>query len=69
MRSIRFVRESAFAFVASSRKHLRESVATRRDVDQVRQEIQLAVRDLKMGMGGMLVVLLTALVAVRLFVH
>jgi hypothetical protein len=48
---------------------LREGVATKSDVLALRHEIQLAVRDIKIWMGGMLVVLFTALVAVRFFGH
>jgi hypothetical protein len=48
---------------------LRESVATRTDIAELRHQIQLAVRDMTIRVGGMLVVLFTALVAVRFFGH
>ena len=48
---------------------LKESVATKVDVLALRQEIQLAVRDLKIWVGSIPVLLFGALVAVRVFVH
>ena len=52
---------------------LKESVATkadvRREIDRLEHQIQLAVRDMTIRVGGMLIVLFTALVAVRFFVH
>ena len=48
---------------------LRESVATRRDIAELKHEIQLAVRDMTIRTGGMLVLLFTALAAVRFFGH
>lgn len=63
----------ARAHADAMQEALRETVATRRDIAELRSdlqhEIQLAVRDLKIWVGGMLVVLFTALVAVRFFVH
>ena len=59
----------ARAFSDALEEALRESVATKIDVAELRHEIQLAVRDIKIWMGGMLVVLFGALVAVRFFVH
>jgi len=53
---------------------LRESVATKRDIETVRheieavrREIQLAVRDVTIRMGGMLIALFGALVAIKFF--
>jgi hypothetical protein len=48
---------------------LRESVATKSDIAGLRSEIQLAVRDLKIWVGSIAVLLFGALVAVRFFVH
>ena len=48
---------------------LRESVATKSDIAELRHEVQLVVRDMTIRVGGMLIVLFTALVAVRFFVH
>jgi hypothetical protein len=63
----------ARAHAEAMEEALRESVATKNDIVRLgvdlRHEIQLAVRDLKIWVGGMLVVLFTALVAVRFFVH
>jgi hypothetical protein len=65
--------QQARALSDAMEEALRESVATKRDIAELRSdlhhEIQLAVRDLKIWTGGMLVVLFTALVAVRFFVH
>jgi hypothetical protein len=63
----------ARAHAEAMEEALRESVATRRDVIELRSDlthaIELAVRDVKIWVGGMLVVLFTALVAVKFFVH
>jgi hypothetical protein len=48
---------------------LLESVATKSDITELRHEIQLAVRDMTIRVGGMLIVLFTALDAVRFFGH
>ena len=48
---------------------LRESVATKSDIAGLRSEIQLAVRDLKIWVGSIAVLLFGALVAVRFFVR
>jgi len=63
----------ARAHAEAMEEALRESVATKSDIARLEadllHEIQLAVRDLKIWVGGMLVLLFTALVAVRFFVH
>jgi len=48
---------------------LRESIATKSDIAELRHEIQLAVRDMTILVGGMPIGLFTALVAVRFFGH
>jgi hypothetical protein len=48
---------------------LRESVATKNDIADLRHELQLAVRDLKIWLGGISIALFAALMAVRFFVH
>jgi hypothetical protein len=59
----------ARAHAEAMEEALRESVATKRDIAELSHEIQLAARDLKIWVGGMLVLLFTALVAVRFFVR
>jgi hypothetical protein len=70
----------ARAFSDALEEALRESVATRVDITALRTDmrtevarlehrIDLAVRDLKIWVGGIAIVLFTALVAVRFFVH
>jgi hypothetical protein len=65
--------QQARAFSDALDEALKESVATKVDLERVRNDLEhrinLAVRDLKIWVGGMLVVLFTALVAVRFFVH
>jgi hypothetical protein len=59
----------ARAHAEAMEEALRESVATKSDIAELRHEIQLAVRDMTIRVGGMMIVLFTALVAVRFFVH
>jgi hypothetical protein len=46
---------------------LRESVATKSDVETVRHDLQLAVRDMTIRPGAMLVVLAGFLVSIKFF--
>jgi hypothetical protein len=46
---------------------LRESVATKSDVETLRHDLQLAVRDLTIRMGGVAIVLFGALVSIKFF--
>ncbi|MBV8357600.1 MAG: hypothetical protein JO189_06635 [Deltaproteobacteria bacterium] len=59
----------ARAHAEAMEEALRESVATKSDIVELRHEIQLAIRDLKIWTGSIAVLLFGALVAVRFFVH
>jgi hypothetical protein len=59
----------ARAHAEAMEEALRESVATKSDILALRHEIQLAIRDLKIWTGGIAIILFTALVAIRFFVH
>jgi hypothetical protein len=59
----------ARAHAEAMEEALRESVATKTDIARLEHRIELAVRDLKIWVGGIAIILFTALVAVRFFVH
>jgi hypothetical protein len=59
----------ARAHAEAMEEALRESVATKSDILALRHEIQLAIRDLKIWTGAIAIILFTALVAIRFFVH
>jgi hypothetical protein len=46
---------------------LRESVATKNDVETLRHDLQLAVRDLTIRTGGIAIVLFGALASIKFF--
>ena len=46
---------------------LRESVATKRDISEVKYEIRLAVRDITIRTGGGLIALFAALASIKFF--
>ena len=48
---------------------LKESVATRSNIARLEHKIELAVRELKIWVGGIAMALFAALVVVRFFVH
>ena len=57
----------ARAHAEAMEEALRESVATKRDIAELRHELQLAVRDIKTWVGGIAIVLFTALAAIKFF--
>ena len=61
--------QQARAFSDALDEALKESVATKADIVRLEHKIDLLSRDLTIRMGGMLILLFTALVAIRFFVH
>jgi hypothetical protein len=55
----------ARAHAEAMEEALRESVAAKSDIVRLEHRIDIAVRDLKIWVGGIAIVLFTALVAVR----
>jgi hypothetical protein len=58
---------AARAYADAMEEALRESVATKSDIVGVKHEIQLAVRDVTIRIGGMLVVATGILIAIKFF--
>jgi hypothetical protein len=59
----------ARAHAEAMEEALREGVATKRDITELRHAMELLGRDLKIWTGGIAVVLFSALVAARFFIH
>ena len=59
--------EQARAHAEAMDEALRESVATRRDVQTLRHDIALAVKDMTIRTGAMLAALFAALASIKFF--
>jgi hypothetical protein len=59
--------DQARAHAEAMAEALRESVATKRDIAEVKHEIALAVRDMTIRTGAMLIALFAALASIKFF--